>query len=56
MSGNEEEICFSPQAPSDSLMWLQDFLGNAMPSGIALKWSPELSQRKKTLILPTHSM
>lgn len=33
----QEEICWSPHAFSDSLMWHQDFLGNTSPSGIALR-------------------
>lgn len=33
----QEEICWSPHAFSDSLMWHQDFLGNKSPSGIALR-------------------
>lgn len=28
----------------DCLMWLQDFLGNAKPSGVTLKWSPEFCE------------
>lgn len=45
MWGNERRSVAAHMPPSDSLMWLQDFLGNARPSGIALKWSAEFCER-----------